>query len=63
MPTLRGLYRHRAVIGDKLIEYAYVVGGEQPKALPQSQYEANGYEPDYDSLPSKEEYDLKHGIE
>jgi hypothetical protein len=45
----RGLYR--------TISWAYVTNGAMAFQVPEAEYRAFGYEPDYDKLPWKEDYD------
>jgi hypothetical protein len=45
----RGLYR--------TISWAYVTNDVMAFQVPEAEYRAFGYEPDYDKLPWKEEYD------
>lgn len=47
--TFRGLYR--TVTG------AYVVANDMALQVPEADYRAFGYEPIYDNLPWKEDYD------
>ncbi len=46
----RGLYR--------TIAWAYVTDGTMAFQVPEAEYRALGYEPDYDNLPWKERYDV-----
>ena len=46
---LRGLYR--------TIAWAYVTNGTVAFQVPEADYRAFGYQPDYDKLPWKESYD------
>ena len=48
MPT--GLFRSE----DGSVQVEYGTGGSIP--IPRSKYEANGYKPDFDKLPSEAEY-------
>jgi hypothetical protein len=45
----RGLYR--------TVAWAYVTNGTMAFRVPEAEYRALGYEPDYDNLPWKESYD------
>ncbi len=45
----RGLYRTSG--------WAYVTDGTDAFDILESDYRRNGYQPDYDSLPAKEDYD------
>ena len=47
--AFRGLYR--------TISWAYVTNGAMAFQVPEVEYRAFGYEPDYDKLPWKEDYD------
>jgi hypothetical protein len=49
----RGLYR--------TIAWAYVTNGSMAFQVPEMDYRAFGYEPDYDSLPWQESYDAAKG--
>ena len=51
----RGLYR--------TIAWAYVTSGTMAFQVPEADYRAFGYEPDYDNLPWKESYDAAKGHE
>jgi hypothetical protein len=56
----KGLYRTKTP--DSGAEYAFVDYGK-PSSLgeiPRSQYEAAGYEPPFDSLPTKDVYEKRH---
>ena len=46
--TFRGLYR--------AIAWAYVTNGAMAFRVPEAEYRALGYEPDYDHLPWKDRY-------
>ena len=47
--VFRGLYR--------TVSWAYVTSGAMAFQVPEAEYRAFGYEPDYDKLPWKESYD------
>jgi hypothetical protein len=49
MNLLRGLYR--------TISWTYVTNGAMAFQVPEAEYRAFGYEPDYDKLPWKEDYE------
>jgi hypothetical protein len=46
--TFRGLYR--------TIAWAFVTNGTMAFQVPETEYRAFGYQPDYDNLPWKESY-------
>jgi hypothetical protein len=48
--AFRGLYR--------TVAWAYVTNGTMSFRVPEAEYRALGYEPDYDSLPWNESYAL-----
>ena len=49
--TFRGLYR--------AIAWAYVTNGAMAFLVPEAEYRALGYEPDYDRLPWKDAYSAR----
>ena len=53
--VFRGLYR--------TIAWAYVTNGTMEFQVPEADYRAFGYEPNYDNLPWKENYDAAKGHE
>jgi len=53
--VFRGLYR--------TIAWAYVTNGTMAFQVPEADYRAFGYEPHYDNLPWKENYDAAKGHE
>jgi hypothetical protein len=52
--TFRGLYR--------TIAWAFVTNGTMAFQVPETEYRAFGYQPDYDSLPWKESYDAVQSV-
>jgi hypothetical protein len=55
MPTgTQGLYRSEAASGAR---YARVKHGDEEVDIPEAQYRAEGHQPVFDELLSKEEYD------
>jgi hypothetical protein len=54
---MRGLYRTRRIGG--LGNDAFVTDGARGMDVPESYYRARGYQPDFDCLPWKDEYDAK----
>jgi hypothetical protein len=52
---LRGLYR--------TIAWGYVSNGEMAFQVPEPEYRAFGYEPDYDKLPWKENYNAAKTVQ
>jgi hypothetical protein len=60
--TARGLYRTKTPGSDA--EYAFVdygVSSSLEDTIPRSQYEAQGYRPPFDELPTKETYEARRG--
>jgi hypothetical protein len=53
--VFRGLYR--------TIAWAYVTNGTMAFQVPEANYRAFGYEPNYDNLPWKEDYEAAKGHE
>jgi hypothetical protein len=48
---------------DRTIAWAYVTNGMMAFQASEAEYRAFGYEPDYDNLPWKENYDAAKGHE
>jgi len=57
MKQARGIYRERRIGG--LGNDARVTDGTTEMDVPESVYRARGYQPDFDKLPWKGEYDAK----
>ncbi len=56
----KGLYRTKTPESDA--EYAFVDYGVPSSAgeIPRSRYESQGYEPPFDSLPTKEDFEARN---